>query len=95
MSRRMKASGCIVGGCYILRTAGALRIRTDREPTLHLTATRRGSLALCLLPGGGLESVQAEDEATLCRWAVRLAVEFGQGVEITINTGLGGSNGNG
>jgi hypothetical protein len=81
----MKAAGRITGGCYVLRTADTLRIRTSREPTLHLTATRRGSLALCLLPGGGLESEWAEDEATLCRWAVRLAVEFGKSVELTIN----------
>ena len=82
----MKAAGRITGGCYVLKTAGVLRIRTDREPVVHLTATRRGSLALCLLPGGGLESVQARDEAALCRWAVRLACEFGMSVELTINT---------
>lgn len=81
----MKAAGRITGGCYVLRTADYIRIRTDREPVVHLTATRRGLLTLCLLPGGALESVAAADDAAMCRWAVRLATEFGKSVELTIN----------
>lgn len=82
----MKAAGRITGGCYVLKTADYIRIRTDREPVVHLTATRRGRLVLCLIPGGGSASVQVDDEATLCRWAVRLACEIGMSVELTINT---------
>ncbi len=76
----------LIGGCYLSRSAGVVTVRSNRESTVRLTARRSGDLVLCLLPTGALDSVAAVDEASLCRWVSRLAVEFNAGVEVIITT---------
>ena len=83
--RKPLATGGLMAGCYFVRSRGLTTIRTAREVEHVLSARWVSPLAVCLLPGGrGMETIHAPDEASLARWACRLAVELGGAVEMRV-----------
>lgn len=79
----LAVTGGYAHGVYFTRSAGLVVIRTSREPGVVVSVTGDR----CTLPDGSIETRRADGVADYARWAVRLGIELGVGVEMQIHTG--------